>query len=57
MDRKSKKESSSIISQQSIISTQSFSSSTNLPSSSSAEVFHSTPINPLLVTKKQILYL
>ncbi|MFU7502958.1 MAG: hypothetical protein ACE1S7_06115 [Candidatus Tisiphia sp.] len=56
MDRKSKKESSSIISQQSIISTQSSSSSTNLPSSSSAEVFHSTPMNPLLVTKKHKSY-
>ncbi|UCM92649.1 hypothetical protein [Candidatus Tisiphia endosymbiont of Melanophora roralis] len=57
MDRKSKKESSSIISQQSIISTQSSSSSTNLPSSSSAEVFHSTPMNPLLVTKKHKSYI
>lgn len=56
MDKKSKKESSSIISQQSIISTQSSGSSINLPSGSSAEVLHSTPIASSHIIKKHKPY-
>ncbi|OZG31556.1 hypothetical protein [Rickettsia endosymbiont of Culicoides newsteadi] len=56
MDKKSKRESSSIISQQSIISTQSSGSSINLPSGSSAEVLHSTPTASSHITKKHKSY-